>query len=102
MNLRTLPCEGRSRPGTSWNHSAVRGGGMAFEGACSRCVPVGRFTGTEEPSLVEEDNSTRCAACGGNGWRAVRNSLLGPGIYEVRCDDCNGFGWVEGPEDSRP
>lgn len=54
-----------------------------------------------EPFCTDH-RETKCEHCGGNGWVAKRNSLLGPGLYEVDCDTCGGFGWVEGPEGARP
>lgn len=49
-----------------------------------------------------EPRETKCGACNGNGWRAVRNPRLGPGIYEVDCDQCGAFGWVVSEPESRP
>lgn len=53
MNHTHLPCEGRSRPGTSWNHTEGRGGGTALSEGCSRCVPGSWFSGTGDDSLGE-------------------------------------------------
>lgn len=50
----------------------------------------------------DEDGCTICPSCNGNQWRAVKNRSLGPGIYEVRCDECNGFGWVDQEHGVRP
>ena len=51
---------------------------------------------------TEADTSTKCADCGSNGWVAKRNSLLGPGWYQVDCDTCGGFGWVQDEPGARP
>lgn len=51
---------------------------------------------------TDADGCTVCPACGGNQWRAVKDPRLGPGIYEARCDACNGFGWVEQEDPVRP
>ena len=50
----------------------------------------------------DEDGCTICPACSGNRWRAVKDPRLGPGIYEARCDKCNGFGWIDEEHPVRP
>jgi len=53
-------------------------------------------------AFCTDHRETRCGRCDGNGWVAKRNSLLGPGIYEVDCDTCGGFGWTVNEPESRP
>lgn len=43
-----------------------------------------------------------CPACNGKQWRAVKDIWLGPGVYEVRCYTCNGFGWIDEEHPVRP
>lgn len=50
----------------------------------------------------DDDGCTICPKCDGRQWRAVKNLSLGPGVYEVRCDKCNGLGWVESEDPVRP
>ena len=50
----------------------------------------------------DADGCTICPKCDGQRWRAVKNPRLGPGIYEVVCDKCNGFGWVDKEHEARP
>lgn len=59
---------------------------------------------SESDTALKLDNNgcTICHACGGNQWRAVKDPRLGPGIYEVRCDKCNGFGWIDEEHPVRP
>ena len=49
-----------------------------------------------------EDGCTICPKCDGRQWRAVKDWRLGPGVYEVKCDQCNGLGWVEQEDAVRP
>jgi len=51
----------------------------------------------------DERGCTVCPDCKGNQWRAVKGDLrLGPGVYEVRCYTCNGFGWIDEEHPVRP
>ena len=36
-----------------------------------------------------------CPRCRGEGWLLHRAPLLGRGLYEVTCEQCNGHGAVE-------
>jgi len=57
----------------------------------------------ERPKLTtDKDGCTLCPECKGNTWKAVRNPRLGSGVYEVRCDRCNGFGWINEGKGVRP
>lgn len=56
----------------------------------------------ERRFAVDKDGCTVCPDCNGNTWRGVRNPRLGPGVYEVRCDTCNGYGWVDQEHEVRP
>lgn len=58
--------------------------------------------GTAAPLRPDKDGFTVCPSCRGNQWRAVKIPRLGSGVYEVRCDDCNGFGWVDEEHGVRP
>lgn len=35
-----------------------------------------------------------CPRCRGEGWLLQRAPRLGPGLYEVTCEHCNGHGAV--------
>lgn len=35
-----------------------------------------------------------CPRCRGEGWLLQRAPRLGPGLYEVTCEHCNGHGVV--------
>ena len=50
----------------------------------------------------DADGCTICPACNGKQWRAVKDIRLGPGVYEVRCYTCNGFGWIDAEHPVRP
>lgn len=54
------------------------------------------------PLKRDMDGCTICPDCNGNKWRAVKNPRLGPGVYEVRCYTCNGFGWIDEEHPVRP
>lgn len=49
-----------------------------------------------------DDGCTVCPECRGQTWRAAKAPRLGPGVYEVRCDKCNGFGWIDREDITRP
>jgi DnaJ-class molecular chaperone len=51
---------------------------------------------------TDPDGYTICPACNGNKWKAVKTPRLGPGVYETRCDKCNGYGWIEHEHETRP
>lgn len=51
---------------------------------------------------TDENGCTICPVCSGNKWRAVKEPRLGPGVYEVRCDNCNGLGWIDEERSVRP
>lgn len=51
---------------------------------------------------TNEDGCTVCPSCNGKTWKAVKNWSLGPGVYEVTCDVCNGHGWIEEEHPTRP
>lgn len=66
--------------------------------------PTNPFAPLDNPRWLGTESSgcTICPECKGNQWRAVKNSRIGPGIYEVRCDKCNGFGWIDEEHPVRP
>lgn len=51
---------------------------------------------------TDENGYTICPQCDGQRWRAVKEPRLGPGVYEVRCDRCNGMGWMGQEDPVRP
>lgn len=59
-------------------------------------------TGNFSTLLRDDDGCTICPKCDGRQWRAVKDWNLGPGVYEVRCYQCNGLGWIEQEDPVRP